>query len=459
MTTLISMCYNIIRASEVKLLKKKYSLNYNIERDTDRVQAVKDILDTLETDPSPLDLEQMGSYILYGKDQNGYNAVQRGEITNGTTRYANFRRKDDKLLSLDAILDNPLTDQQQFKTTNIRNPYIQKKPMIQRPKYDKKTGELIDPGDSNIPGMVELWESIDRIDYWIHALEGKVPPTEDTLIFDDSYRLYQLKHNLIDLRRHQYYLKDSYQPTLHFQDVDHPKTQFVDWTSDSYYWIDYNEWEKRTSNALTHHISPNLTDYETRINETTGKTEVKWVVREHTFDWENPLHIRALINNYDLLYNYLYERLDTYGRTLIFDFERYRELAHLSEVRDFLLTKKIEHLSYTQILEQLQIRFGLKYNENHLSTIYSKEIPEKIAETAKKMRMLIDTPDSERKKCHICGRALPRDSLFFSRNRSRNDGFASNCKECEKLRRIQKGGQPKYDKRSKESALFKMQTI
>ena len=43
----------------------------------------------------------MGSYILYGKDEEGYNAVQRGEVTDGHKRYATFKKKDDKNLSLD----------------------------------------------------------------------------------------------------------------------------------------------------------------------------------------------------------------------------------------------------------------------------------------------------------------------------------------------------------------------
>ena len=38
-------------------LKKKYSLDYSIERDIDRVQAIKDILDTLEKDPNETELE------------------------------------------------------------------------------------------------------------------------------------------------------------------------------------------------------------------------------------------------------------------------------------------------------------------------------------------------------------------------------------------------------------------
>ena len=47
----------------------------NIKTDKDRLAAVIDILDTLDKTPSPTDLEQMGTYILCGKDENGLNAV------------------------------------------------------------------------------------------------------------------------------------------------------------------------------------------------------------------------------------------------------------------------------------------------------------------------------------------------------------------------------------------------
>lgn len=56
-------------------MKKKYSLDFSIERDIDRMHAVEEILDTLETDPSATELEQMASYILYGKDENGLNSI------------------------------------------------------------------------------------------------------------------------------------------------------------------------------------------------------------------------------------------------------------------------------------------------------------------------------------------------------------------------------------------------
>ena len=91
-------------------MKKAYSLDYSIERDCDRVTAVKDILDQLPSDSNSSDLEQMADYILYGKDEEGRNAVQRGETTNSNTRYNSFKTANDKLQSLDAIIENPLSD-------------------------------------------------------------------------------------------------------------------------------------------------------------------------------------------------------------------------------------------------------------------------------------------------------------------------------------------------------------
>jgi len=128
-----------------------------------------------------------------------------------------------------------------------------------------------------------------------------------------------LKHNLIDIRRHQYYLKDAYKPTLHFQNLDHPKAQFYDWTGDSFYWISREEWQRRVSSSYSPLVSRNIEDYEV------DGDKVKWVVCKHTFDWENPKHIRALMSYWDLIYDSLYEKLDTYGRTLIWDFEHYVE--------------------------------------------------------------------------------------------------------------------------------------
>lgn len=430
-------------------MKKEYSLDYSIQRDCDRVAAVAAILDKLERDPSQAQLDMMGSYILFGKDENGLNAAKRGEIMTNNTRFQSYRKKEDKNISLDEMLEKPGTDSQGMRKLTQKRVYTVPKQTIARPRYDKTTGTLIDAGDSDIPGMTELWQSIDRMEHTIATYKGQVAPNEDTPQLASDYRLYQLKHWLIDLRRHQYYLKDSYKPTLHFMAIAHPHAQFIDWSQDCAYWITFEQWQNRVDNALLHTISTNIDDYESKVTPT--GVFVKWVVRRHTFDWEDPSQVAALINNYDLLYDTFRDKIDTYGRAFIFDFQRYRALANLTPVQQFLLTRKIQHVPYCDILRELEIRFNILYNENHMSAIMARTIPKAIATAAKKARILAQTPQHQLKQCYRCKRKLPRSTLFFGRNAGRKDGWASNCKECERQRRIDKGGQTVYDRRRKDN--------
>ena len=441
---------------EKNAMKKAYSLDYNIERDIDRLAAVNDILNTLDTVPNQNDLEQMASYILCGRDENGLNAVQRKETTDSNKRYGTFNRKADQpMQSLDAMIDNPLVDQQSLKPVEERYIYVKRRATIRKPKYDKKTGELIDIGDADIPGMQELWDCIARLEHILAIGQGKLPPDDTTPILD-SYKLYKLQHQIANMRLHQYYLKDAYKPTIKFLAVRPPQPQTYNWYEDSFYWLPYDKWKEKLANSYRTSISHNIEDYETRYNEATNELEVKWVVRQHTFDWENPWHIRHLITYYSSIAMQLYENLYSDGRALIKDFDRYQDMANLSPVRQYILTRGIDRASHAEIAAELQQLFGLKYNENRIGVILHKEIPEKIAAAATKHRLLLDTPISECKKCFRCGRYLPRHPLFFGSNRGRKDGWASNCKECERKRRIEKGGQSEHDRRSKDSSMFEV---
>ena len=431
-------------------MKKPYTLDYSIERDTDRLKAVQDILDKLDKNPSPAELEQMGSYILYGKDENGKNAYQRGEMIRDA-RYGSYKTKDDTLISLDEMLENPLTNEQELRDPRVRDPYVQPRTIIRRPKYDKKTGELIDIGDGDIPGMRELWECIDRNEHWLAVLEGKVAASGGEMIFENSYRLYRLRHALIDMRKHQYYLKDAYKPTIHFLAADHPKRQYVDWNSDSYYWIPREEWERRVSTSYFP-ISKKIEEYETR-NE--GK-EVKWVVRRHTFNWEDYNHVYALICNYASMRDLLWDKLNTDGHTLFMDLERYTKMANLSEIRQYILDCKLNQYTHIEINEALQAKFGVQYGKTRLYTIINKDIPQAIADAALRHRLLTTTPIQKCKKCPNCGRFYPKTTMFFMVNNNRKEGISKYCKDCERLFRIRRGIQKENDNRKKESHLPKM---
>ena len=418
-------------------MKKKYSLDFSIVRDTDRLRAVEEILDKLERDPSPTELEQMASYILYGKDENGNNSIQRKETIDKDKRYKSYKTKDDKVQSLDEMMEIPGFDEQQLRSAYKRDSYTVPKPCICKPKYDKKTGEMIDPGDSDIPGMREQWEIIERWQRMLDVAQGKIAPNENDTIVSDPYRIYQLKHNLIDIRKHQYYLKDSYKPTLHFSNMDHPKPQFYDWTGDAFYWVSREEWQRKIDHAYTSRISKNLQDYETRGEG--DNLEIKWVVCEHTFDWENFKHVRALLNQYYMLYDALHDKLNTYGRTLLWDFDRYVSLCGFSELRLFLIELRKSGMAYEDILDEMRAKYAIEYSSNYLVSIISSEIPKRIAQVARMLRLEQDTPLDQCKKCIHCGRIFPMDSLFFSRNNAHKDGLSNTCKQCDKESRIKRG--------------------
>lgn len=437
-------------------MKKSYSLDYSIERDVDRLKAVEEILDSLPETPNNSDLEQLASYVLYGKDEKGQNAVQRKEVTDSTKRYRSFKRMDDKAGSLDELMENPLADQLSFKPANERYIYVKKKTEIRRPKYDKKTGELLDEGDANVPGMQQLWERIDYLERVLAANEGKIPFDDSLTILHNDYQQYKLRHMLIDMRLHQYYLKDSANPPIHFSNITVPQPQTINWDSNTAYWIPYEEWERRVSTSLIR-ISTNIGDYTTRRNPETKNIEVKWYVKHHYFDWENPTHVTALMDLYSNLYMEVYDKLHSWGRTLIWDFDRYVDMCNFSPVRLYILTRKIDKVSYPDLVEEIFQKFGIRYNETHLCTIAKREIPEKIALTAKKHRLIMETPQSQKKQCFRCKQWLPRNTLFFGINNGRKDHFASNCKECERKRRIAKGGQTENDRRNKESKMHAVQ--
>ena len=307
--------------------------------------------------------------------------------------------------------------------------------------------------------MVELWETIDAMEHRIALIEGKIAPEPTDTITMDSYKLYKLKHALIDVRRHQYYLKDAYKPTIHWLNVDKPKRQYIDWNTDTYYWMPLSQWKARIANNYFPHISSNLEDYETRQLPNSQEIEVKWVVRRHTFNWEDSAHVRAFIQLYWRLRELLHDKLDTVGKTLFFDFDFYRKQAHLTPIQEWMLDCRLAQLSTHEICILLPHHWHTSYTENHLSSILNTTIPTAIAQAATRRRMLLETPASEMKRCNHCGRLQPRNLLFFGRNNDRKDKFESTCKDCQRNERQGKGVQYKYESNTNQTTkMRKMQT-
>ena len=107
----------------------------------------------------------------------------------------------------------------------------------------------------------------------------------------------------------------------------------------------------------------------------------------------------------------------------------------------------------------MRAQYAIEYSPNYLVSIISSEIPNKIAKLARKLRLENETPKEQCKKCIHCGRLLPPDPLFFSRNNAHKDGLSNTCKECDRISRIKRGVvNDGGDLRKKDPTLHKMQT-
>lgn len=279
----------------------------------------------------------MADYILFGKDDKFLNARDRKEILQPKRRYDSWATKDEKQSSLDALLEDPNfapeIEKKQSTTLDSGPRYKVYKPEIKRPKYDTD-GHLIDIGDADVPGMIELWEAIDRLQERYDMYRGKIPPNDYVRNHPlTKYGIYKYGHMLIDIRRHQYYLKDAYKPTIKFFNIAPPGHVEPNLDSDTGLWLSPQEWCYRKRNPKPFDLpQPALEDVPEDENG-----NLYWRISNNKVDYENPDHILALIDNYANLLKHSYDRPDSATRAMCFDLEDLVQAANLTDLELFLL--------------------------------------------------------------------------------------------------------------------------
>lgn len=428
--------------------KKAYSLDFDIVLATDRNAAIIEILDNLETTPNATDLEQMADYILFGKDEKYLSARDRKEITQPKRKYNSWQTKDEKNESLDALLEDPNTAPQieAKQADNDRGPrYRVIKPEIKRPKYNED-GTLLDIGDADVPGMEELWDRIDTLQERYDMYRGKIPPNDYVRNHPiTKYRLYQLGHTLIDIRRHQYYLKDAYKPSLKFFNVPAPAKVEPNFNDSTGLWLRPEEWCARKRN-------PKPFDMEQPALEDVPEDEdgnLYWKISDNVLDYENPTHIMAILDNYVNLLKHCYDKPYTTTRAILFDMELLIENADLTDVEQYILEQRVAHRNVF-IIQQRLAEEGLKYTELQIREIMRRRIPKKLTAAATKLRLESDLKMGriEGLECSKCHQILPKHTFYFSKSRDKRTGYCSQCKSCQRKSRERRGlvkGIPKQE--------------
>ena len=121
--------------------------------------------------------------------------------------------------------------------------------------------------------------------------------------------------------------------------------------------------------------------------------------------------------------------------SLIRYFDYYLKKADLAPELNLIMQRKIEKVRNKEIKEEVKEKFGLDYQENYISTIYTKRVINAINKQAEAHIRLMEYITMGRnafKNCQECGELLPRNSEFYYKRSSSSDGFTSKCKQCGK---------------------------
>lgn len=290
-----------------------------------------------------------------------------------------------------------------------------------KPTIDKEKAKTV-------PGMIELWKSIETMEDQLNRLKEIKNPTAE-----ERKEIYFMTHYLIQLRKQQYYLMDSRFPTIIGQKN---KAEFHPHIAD--YQMNYpilprgvmlqeNDQDfkdprsGRFSGAAALEI---YTDQDIEELEKNGKPY---------FDFRNSEHLYQLIQHYAEIEAYVEQIPDSPLHNLLWTLDFYIDKARLSEQQLLIIRDKKLRCPNKEIAQHLQEELGIYHQENYISTIWNK-CTKLIAEAVELNydEYLCRNYDKAWKKCCRCGKELLRDSRNFVKKTKASDGLTGRCKCCDK---------------------------
>ena len=390
------------------------NLDFSIPTSTGRRDYIEEyIANNSDKKFSASDLETIANYILYGKDEDsGESIVDRKEVQI-KTKYNSYSKKEPE--SLDELIESPTFDERIFNIN--KNRYKNIKPKIDREK------------DFDIPGIKELWKTIDRYQYIIDVNTGKI--NDFTAPKLSSVELYKFKHMVIDLRRQQFYLKDMVKPTICMFGTNARKVYQIEDYSIPFD-IESSDFSIAPLGVLIRKDQKFLNPREYRGEDYQYNKEAKYII-----DFRNPDHIYYLLENYeDLRIGALNKPESTIG-FLLDTLDFYIDLSDFNEQKKLILEHKKARIQNEVIKEKLSKEFGLTYSANYISTIWKQKICKEISEAAKlHFDYYLNRKNQFKwKKCNQCGKIKLKDTREFMRKSRSSDGLSNRCKDCDKKNR------------------------
>lgn len=299
-----------------------------------------------------------------------------------------------------------------------------------KPSIDKEKA-------AKIPEMKELWEVIDKQQRILDENEGKIPKTDETPTLNQR-QIYMLKHHLIQLRTHQYYLMDAYYPTVKMMRQNKGDFYRDPLMSQMTYpifprgvMLEENDLFFKEPRRYNNGVPARAFDPE-QIEELKAKGKPY-------FNFLDENHLYYLILHYQELKGYISDEPASPLWGLIWTLDFYIETAKLSEQQRLIVEGKRAGLSNKEIQDRLQNELGISHQVNYISTIWKKSV--KLITEAVELNYdewLCKDYNKVWKRCSCCGKEKMRDTRVFCQKAKSLDGFTSRCKACDAQKRLEK---------------------
>lgn len=402
------------------------------------------------------ELEMCANYVLFGKDKNGLNGIQRKEFKI-QTKHSTWNEQE--VESLDMLMESPA-----FNEGTIVQP-TEARYKVVKENFSRSKALKEAPSDM-VKIFEQLFKEIDEIDLLINYYDlehnkRKNPPRDMLLKVIPEERQVQLKekakhlnmyqylkmrHQLVELRRQQYSLRDSYATCITVDPIrktpllNNKMVMGADFTVLPF-GIKHNN-----------HISDKLFSNFDNLNPTNfTDVEIEQIIKNYWqiqnnitkvwFDFSNNDHLVELINLMETIEDTL-ETLEVEDtlREFYDTFWYYVENADLSDCQREILNLKIHHIKNSVIAEYVNKKYNKSYTVNYISTIFRQKIIKKISECVTyHQEIVLNLPYPEEfKQCSTCKQYYLRDPRNFVKKTRSKDGFTSRCKKCDRKERERK---------------------
>lgn len=431
----------------------RLKLNFSLQTAEERNQFLQDYLVQFDN-LNEKELETIANYLLWGKTKNGKALGAGIEIK---TRNGTWDKKD-KSESLEALLENPGFNDASLQQLNEVPPTKVSRQVFSRSEARKNAPALV------LGVLEDLWKQIDRLDLLLNYYDLKTgkrinPPREELerkfsekekeelkekVEHLNQYQYLKKRHELVELRREQYTLRDSYCETVvgaqsHYYQESHDGQISFD-ADVEVYPLGIINGSEVSKLIFDKDFSPRA------LNEDQLRLISDWFWKKH--EVKKGLDFRKLEDVYQIFLNFfelkdqhevsrvnfdVYENSDQLLKTLKF----YTDMADLTDIQREILELKIKKVKNQEVAKQINQKYGKGYTANYISTIFKQKIIVRINEAAQLHWDVIENcfyPENF-KRCTCCGRELLLDPRNFVRKSRSKDGFNSKCKRCEKKER------------------------